>query len=68
MGNIKMNEQAKMQLGNKDFEYLTWGPNAEHFIEKTKEAFRANGFLELNQRNNPDFLYTSATLYPEGIG
>ena len=39
-----MPEQAIMQLGKKDFEYLTWGPNAELFIEKTKEKFRANGF------------------------
>lgn len=68
MGNIKMNEQATIQLGNKDFEYMTWGPNAELFIEKTKESFIANGFQELEQRNNPDFLYTSAALHPEGIG
>ena len=39
-----MNEQATMQLGKKDYEYLTWGPNAEHFVAKTKDSFRANGF------------------------
>ena len=44
MGNIKMNEQATIQLGNEEFEYMTWGPNAELFIEKTKESFIANGF------------------------
>ena len=40
MGNIKLNEKATEQLGNKDFEYLVWGPNAEHFMEKTNESFR----------------------------